>query len=173
MTNYVAFLRAVNVGGTGKLPMHDLRKMCIELGLAHVQTHIASGNVVFSSDKSMRVVKTALEKKLRTYAGKPVEVFVRTSSELRMILSKNPFPGEDPKRTVAVFLDRKPPKDAISDAVGQIDEEMSIGKQEIYVYYPSGMGRSRLRIPAAKDGTARNMNTIRKMTELAAGHSAS
>ena len=48
MTNYVAFLRAVNVGGTGKLSMHDLRKMCIELGLAHVQTYIASGNVVFT-----------------------------------------------------------------------------------------------------------------------------
>ena len=168
MTNYIAFLRAVNVGGTGKLPMHDLRKMCIDLGLADVRTYIASGNVVFTSDKSKRAVKAALEEKLRTYAGKPVEVFVRTSSELRTILNKNPFPGEDPKRTVAIFLDRKPPEDAISNAVGQIDEEMSVGKQEIYVYFPSGMGRSKLRIPAAKEGTARNMNTIRKMTELAA-----
>jgi len=173
VTTYVAFLRAVNVGGTGKLPMHDLRTMCIELGLADVQTYIASGNVVFTSDKSKQAVKTALGKKLRMCAGKPVGIFVRTSSELRMILSKNPFPNEDPKRTVSVFLDRKPPKDAISNAVGQIDEEMSIGKQEIYVYYPSGMGHSKLRIPVAKDGTARNMNTVRKMTELADGQPAS
>jgi len=173
MTNYVAFLRAVNVGGTGKLAMHDLRTMCIELGLADVQTYIASGNVVFTSDKPKQAVKTALEEKLRMYVGKPVGVFVRTSSELRMILSKNPFPDEDPKRTVAIFLDRKPPEDSISNVVGQIDEELGIGTQEIYVYYPSGMGHSKLRIPAANEGTARNMNTIRKMTELAAGQAAS
>ncbi len=47
---------------------------------------------------------------------------------------------------------------------------MSIGKQQIYVYYRSGMERSMLRIPVAQDGTARNMNTIRKMAELASRH---
>lgn len=167
MTNYVAFLRAVNVGGTGKLPMSDLRKMCGKLGFADIQTYIASGNVVFTSEKTKQAVKTALEEKLRAYAGRPVGVFVRTASEIREILHKNPFPNKDAKRTVAIFLDRKPAKDSLTTAVGQNDEEMSIGSQEIYVYYRSGMGRSKLRIPAAKDGTARNMNTIRKMAELA------
>ena len=44
---------------------------------------------------------------------------------------------------------------------------MRLGEREIYVYYGSGMARSKLRIPAAADGTTRNMNTIRKMAELA------
>ena len=48
MTSYVALLRAVNVGGTGKLPMTDLRAMCEEAGFGKVQTYIASGNVLFA-----------------------------------------------------------------------------------------------------------------------------
>ena len=166
MTVFVVFLRAVNVGGTGRLPMSDLRRMSNELGLAEVQTYIASGNLTFESDDSKESIKTALEGKLRGYAGKDIGVVVRTASELRGILNKNPFPDRDPKYTVAIFLDRKPPKDALAQATGRSDEDMQIGGREIYVYYGSGMGRSKLRIPAAKGGTARNMNTVRKMVEL-------
>ena len=50
MTKYVALLRAVNVGGTGKLPMAELRAMCESIGFAKVRTYIASGNVVFESE---------------------------------------------------------------------------------------------------------------------------
>ncbi len=166
MTVFVAFLRAVNVGGTGRLPMSDLREMCNELGLADVQTYIASGNLTFDSNESKASIKTALEGILRDYMGKDVGVIVRTSSELRAILDKNPFPDRDPKFTVAIFLDRKPPKDALDMVTGQDDEDMRLGAREIYVYYGSGMGRSKLKIPAAKDGTARNMNTIKKMVAL-------
>jgi uncharacterized protein (DUF1697 family) len=166
MTVFVAFLRAVNVGGTGRLLMHDLRRMCNELGFADVQTYIASGNLVFGSDESKESIKTALEGKLRDYVGKDVGVVVRTASELCAILNKNPFPERDPKFTVAIFLDRKPPNNALAQATGRNDEDMRIGAREIYVYYGSGLGRSKLRIPAAKNGTARNMNTVRKMVEL-------
>lgn len=167
MTKYAAFLRAVNVGGTGKLPMADLRRMCGEIGFTEVRTYIASGNAVFTSDESKQSVKTALEDKLQAYADKPIGVVVRSASELRAVLGNNPFPGRDPKHTLAILLDRKPPKDALARAVGQSDEEMSIGIREIYVHYKSGIGHSKLRIPAAKEGTARNMNTIAKMVELA------
>jgi len=166
MTVFVAFLRAVNVGGTGRLPMSDLRAMCNELGLADVQTYIASGNLAFSSDESKVSVKTALEEKLRDYVGKDDGVFIRTASELLTRLDKNPYPDRDPKYTVAIFLDRMPPKDALDKATGRNDEDMQLGAQEIYVHFGSGMGRSKLKIPAAKDGTARNMNTIRKMVTL-------
>ena len=166
MTVFVAFLRAVNVGGTGRLPMSDLREMCNELGLADVQTYIASGNLTFDSNESKAAIKTALEGKLRDYMGKDVGVSIRTASELRSILDKNPFPDLDPKFTVAIFLDRKPPVDALDLATGRNDEDMRLGAREIYVYFGSGMGRSKLKIPAAKDGTARNMNTIKKMVEL-------
>jgi uncharacterized protein (DUF1697 family) len=49
MTRYIALLRAVNVGGTGKLPMAELRSMCESVGFTNVRTYIASGNVVFDS----------------------------------------------------------------------------------------------------------------------------
>ena len=45
MPKFVALLRAVNVGGTGKLPMADLKAICTEAGFAQIQTYIASGNM--------------------------------------------------------------------------------------------------------------------------------
>ena len=75
---YVALLRAVNVGGTGKLAMAELKAMCEAAGFLSVRTYIASGNVVFQSPKTEVQVKAALEAALSTYAGKPVGVMVRT-----------------------------------------------------------------------------------------------
>jgi uncharacterized protein (DUF1697 family) len=84
------------------------------------------------------------------------------------VLKANPFSKAEPKFTYAIFLDERPPRDALDHAVGQNDEEMRLVDREIFVHYPSGMGRSKLRIPAAKTGTARNMNTIAKLAEMAA-----
>ena len=167
MARYVAFLRAVNVGGTGKLPMAELRKMCGDLGFAEVKTYIASGNVVFTSQMPKQAVKTALEEQLCAYAGKPIGVVVRTASQVRAILSNCPFADKEPKYTLAMLFDGKPPKDTITRAVGQSDEQLHLGAQEVYVYYPNGISRSKLRLPAAKEATGRNMNTIKKMAELA------
>ncbi|MGY3584786.1 uncharacterized protein (DUF1697 family) [Bradyrhizobium sp. USDA 4341] len=169
MPRYVALLRAVNVGGTGKLPMTELKAMCVDEGFADVQTYIASGNVVFSSKLGAPKVKAALEKRLQAYAGKPVGVAVRSADEIAAVLKANPFPKAPPNTTVAIFLDEPPPKDALKDVKGQQDEQMRLGKREIYVAYGSGMGRSKLKIPAAANGTARNLNTIAKLAELAAG----
>jgi uncharacterized protein (DUF1697 family) len=168
MTKYVALLRAINVGGTGKLPMADLKAMCEEAGFAHVQTYIASGNVVFESKASEAKVKAALEKRLHAYAGKPVGVVVRTAAEMAAVVKANPFPEASPSQAVAIFLDRPPTADALTQAVGVNDEKMRLGKREIFVHFPSGQGRSKLRIPAAKAGTARNMNTVAKLADMAA-----
>jgi uncharacterized protein (DUF1697 family) len=65
-----------------------------------------------------------------------------------------------PNRTLAAFLDRPPPADALASASGIVDEQITLGPREIYVHYGSGMARSKLKIPAARDGTARNINTI-------------
>jgi uncharacterized protein (DUF1697 family) len=168
MTAYVALLRAVNVGGTGKLPMSDLKALCEKLGFANVSTYIASGNVVFESRKSESAIKSSLESALGKYAGKPVGVFVRTAAELKKVLADNPFPDRAANRTVAIFLDGRPPSDALSTITGAADEEVRLGRREIYVHYGEGMARSKLRIPAAVAGTARNMNTVAKLAELAA-----
>ena len=168
MTVYVALLRAVNVGGTGKLPMADVRSMCCDLGFASVETYIASGNVVFASRLPAAKVKADLKARLLDYAGKRVGVVVRTAAEMQAVLEAHPFPKAPANYTYAIFLDEPPPRDAIERATGVKDEEMRLGAREIYVYYASGMGRSKLRIPAAKSGTARNMNTVAKLAQMAA-----
>ncbi len=162
MMKYVALLRAVNVGGTGNLPMAELKAMCRDAGFARVETYIASGNVVFESKAAMPLIKSELERRLLAYAGKPIGVVLRTGSEIRAVLKANPFPKGAPNHTYAFFLNERPPSDALEHAVGMKDEKIRLGKREIYVHYVNGMGRSKLKIPAANSGTARNMNTIAK-----------
>jgi uncharacterized protein (DUF1697 family) len=172
MTAYIALLRAVNVGGTGKLPMTDLKALCEQAGLAHVRTYIASGNVVFSSGESEARIKAALEAKLHAYAGRAVGVMVRTGDEMAAVLADNPFPDAPSNRTVAIFLDDPPPRDALSAVTGRNGEALAVGRREIYVFYGDGMGTSKLKIPAAKAGTARNINTVGKLAAMAAALSA-
>jgi uncharacterized protein (DUF1697 family) len=169
MTGFTALLRAVNVGGTGKLPMAELKAMGEAAGFKTVRTFIASGNLVFESDKSEAEVKALLEAAMQAYAGKPVGVLVRTADELARILAENPFPDAAPNRVVAIFLDHAPPADALDQAKGVQQEEFRLGRREIYVHYGDGMADSKLKIPAAKAGTARNINTIAKLAEMAAG----
>ena len=169
MPAYIALLRAVNVGGTGKLPMTELKSMCEQAGFDKVKTYIASGNVVFQSKKSEAQVKKLLEASLAAYAGKPVGVMVRTAAEMAAVLAANPFTDAPGNRTVAIFLDEQPPANALEAATGQQDEEVRLGLREIYVLYGQGMADSRLKIPVAKNGTARNINTIGKLAEMAAG----
>jgi uncharacterized protein (DUF1697 family) len=168
LTSYVALLRAVNVGGTGKLPMADLRAMAEKAGFAKVRTYIASGNLVFESDSEERAVKAALETALEAHAGKPVGVVVRTGDEMAAIVAANPFPDAPANRTVAIFLDTPPPPDILAGVSGCQSEEIAPGLREIYVHYPEGQGASKLKIPTARTGTARNLNTVATLAEWAA-----
>ena len=165
---YVALLRAVNVGGTGKLPMAELKAMCEDAGFDAVRTYIASGNVVFASPHAEAAVRQALEKRLHDYAGKPVGVLVRTARAMADVLEANPFPDEPGNRVVAIFLDDAPPADTLEHVRGQDGERIALGRREIYVHYGDGMAHSRLAIRAAARGTARNMNTVAKLAAMAA-----
>ena len=167
MTRYIVLLRAVNVGGTGKLAMTDLKAICVGAGYGRVATYIASGNVVLESSAPAASVKAELEARLLAHAGARIGVVVRTADAMKAVLNGNPFAGKPPNFTVAIFLDEPPPSDALDRATGKADEEMRLGAREIYVHYGAGMGRSKLKIPAAKLGTARNMNTIAKLVAMA------
>ena len=168
MTAYVAMLRAVNVGGTGKLPMASLVKMCEASGFTQARTYIASGNAVFSSRLQEQKVKAVLEQRLADFAGKPVGVLVRTGAQMTAVLAANPFRTAPPNRTVAIFLDAAPPPRALEEARGKRSERLALGTREIYIFYGDGMGHSKLVIPCAAAGTARNMNTIAKLAAMAA-----
>jgi uncharacterized protein (DUF1697 family) len=162
MTAYVALLRAVNVGGR-KLVMQDLKAIGEELGLGLPRTFIASGNLLFTSGKSEGSLASLLSKAIGEHMGAEVPVLVRTAAEMAEVAASNPFPDEPGNGVVAIFLDSSPPKDALDKVSGLRDERVALGKREIYVAYGSGMADSKLKIPAAAKGTARNMNSVAKM----------
>ena len=168
MTSYACLLRAVNVGGTGKLPMAELRAMCEAAAFTDVRTYIASGNVVLRSASTARQVQATLEAALADYAGKPVAVLVRTAAEMAAVLDANPFADAAPNRVMVIFLDQPPPPDALHQASGLAGEQFVLGRREIYVHYPDGMGDSKLKISGAKAGTARNLNTVAKLVGMVA-----
>lgn len=166
MTTYIALLRAVNVGGTGKLLMSDLKDLCAAAGFRRIETYIASGNVVFSSDLTPAKVQAQLAACLSRHVGKAVGVFVRTAAELTAVLKRCPFSDKDPKSIYVFFLDRRASSDALDEVRGRTEEEIQLGQRELYVFYPMGMGQSKLRIPAARSGTARNLSTVAKLVHL-------
>ena len=169
MTRYAAFLRAVNVGGTGKLPMAELVKLAEGLGFANVKTYIASGNLIFETSMSAARAKEALAASVALTLGKPADIFIRDTAALKAVISANPFPQAESNRLMVVLLDIAPAPSMINAARFKTDEQIALGNGCLYVHYPAGMGKSKLKIPGAERGTARNMNTMRKMLELLHG----
>jgi uncharacterized protein (DUF1697 family) len=167
MTSYVALLRAVNLMSSTTLRMSDLKAIGEELGFKNARTFIASGNLLFASGESEKAIKSALEGALREHMSRDVGVMVRTAEEMAQVAAANPFCDEPGNMVVAIFLDKAPPRNALDEARNVADERMALGTREIYVHYPSGQGRSKLKIPAAAAGTARNMNSVAKMAEMA------
>jgi len=169
MTRYVALLRSVNVGGTGKLPMADLRDICLKQGLRNASTFIASGNALFDSDLAEAGIVGKLEAALLAYAGKPIAVLVRSSAEMAAIVAANPFPEIAGNRTLVLFLPAPPPADWQDRVTGRFDERLVAIGREIFIDYGSiGMGKSKLRLPLDKIGTGRNINSVTKLAALLA-----
>ncbi|WP_026618629.1 DUF1697 family protein [Ensifer sp. WSM1721] len=168
MPVYVALLRAVNVGGTGTLPMAELKAVCERLGFADVKTYIQSGNVLFRSELSETDVQAGLESALAERMGKAPGVLLRSRRELDAVVSKAPFPHAKPNFLLVTFLPEPPAADALEKLVAPDGEEVQVRGREIYIHYPDGSGRSKLKLPALKPGTARNLNTVRKLAEMAA-----
>ena len=166
MTSYVALLRAVNVGGR-KLAMADLKALAGDAGLDNPRTFIASGNLLVTSAKGETAISRLLEAALEAHMGVEVPVMVRTARELAEVVRANPFADEPGSKVVAIFLDATPPKDVVEKARGIVDERLALGRREIYVHFPNGVGRSKLKFPAQSGGTARNMNTVLKLAEMA------
>jgi len=167
VTVFVALLRAVNVGGR-KLLMSDLQAIAAELGFERARTYIASGNLLLSTGLEESQVKAMLEARLAEHMRAAVPVIVRTGAELERVLANNPFTSDPGNRVVAIFLDSPPPTDAVERARNIADERIALGNREVYVAYSqNGMASSRLRIPGAEAGTARNMNTVARLAGLA------
>lgn len=169
MPTHIALLRAVNVGGTGKLPMAELRARCTALGFANVRTYIASGNLVFESKHTAPKAKAALESLVSEMLAKPASVLMRSPEELAAIDKANPFKNAEGNRVIVVFLEKAPPKGALDGWKVPGDEELALIGRELFIHFPSGQGTSKLKVPFQDIGTGRNLNTVQALLAMARG----
>jgi uncharacterized protein (DUF1697 family) len=169
MTAYVALLRGVNLLGVSALKMADLKAIADKLGLDKARTYIASGNLLFVSDRKEEPLRRALEKEMKAHMGREVRVMLRTADEMIEAVRRNPFADAPGNNVQAFFMNEPPPQDVPKTMRNKADDErVAVGAREVYVAYGErGIGKSRLRIPAAEAGTARNMNTVAKLAQLA------
>jgi len=177
MTAFVALFRGINVGGHHKISMYELKTVHETLGFKNVTPYIQSGNVVFTSDDAdVAPLQGTIEHSFEKQFGFHVEVFIRTSAGLREIIEKNPFqhqPGRESNLMVVLFLAARPGAAAQHDLLKAYagPEEFFITGQEMYIYYPNGMGRSKLTLNLIEKklktmGTARNWNTVLQLQKL-------
>ncbi len=180
MTGFVSLLRGINVGGNRKIRMDDLKALYESLGFKDVIPYIQSGNVVFHSDDTDKArIRRHIEDGIEKQFGFHVEVIIRTSAELSEIIDKNPFQGQESKESkwvVVMFLATDPASTAQEDIQKTYTgpEELYITGQEVYIYYPEGIGRSKLSNNFLEKklktvGTARNWNTVLQLQKMLQG----
>lgn len=177
MTEFVALLRAVNVGGRAPVRMSELEKVAGRIGLRHVRTALQSGNLLFGAEaRSEGSLEKELESALPAALGLPVDCFVRSAAAWRETVVRNPFPEEaaaDPAHLLVLFLKAAPTSEAWSRlaAANRGRERIRPGDREAYIVYPDGIGRSQL-TPALLEkalgvrGTGRNWKTVERLNAL-------
>ena len=158
---HIALLRAVNVGGTGKLPMAELKAMASRIGFGNPRTYIASGNLVFESDLTPAEAGQRLEAALADYAGKPVGVIMRTCEEMQAVLDDNPFPDAPGNRCVVLFLDTPPPDDWQASLKNRTDEAVEAG---VHPQAPEVVGRDLADLVVVDDAHGGSRSELRTPT---------
>ena len=177
MTRYVVLLRAVNVGGTGKVSMPRLRELLAEAGLEDVATYVQSGNVVVSPGSvtgGAEEVGAAVHNAIRDGFGLNVPVVVTTGAQIAKVLAANPFPGADPTRVGVLFASGPIPTAEIERLAGRATESEDVKRAagHVYIDCPDGFGRSKLATAAGAPRndlvvTMRNLRTVAKLAEMA------
>jgi uncharacterized protein (DUF1697 family) len=161
------FLRGINVGGHAKISMPQLRQALERHGHTNAQTLLQSGNVVVD-----KTTPAAMEKLLLDEFGMRIRVMTRTHAQLRKVIEANPFPQheQEPAKLAVAFLDKAAGKVTFDLQRYEPDEFVIAGK-EIYLWFPNGMGRSKVgdktfQKSLGAEMTVRNWNTVTKMAEM-------
>jgi len=174
----ISMLRGVNVGGHNKIKMDALRALYESLKLRDPHTYVQSGNVIFrTEERDVLVLTKRVQNGIERKFGFRPNVIVRTCSELRDVIAKNPFANRrdiHPSKLLVIFLASDPGPEA-RDRVLRIKtdpEELRMDGRELYIYYPNGMARPKLSWAVIEktlktSGTGRNWNTVSKLLEIA------
>jgi uncharacterized protein (DUF1697 family) len=157
--------------------MPELKALHETLGLKNVTAYLQTGNIIFeSADTDTNQLTAQLASAVVQKFGFHVEVMVRTAAELKALVARNPYlnqPAKEPQWIVVMFLAGRPEeaaKQALRSAYSG-PEEFAIDAQELFIYYPEGIGRSKFTNAFIEKklkvlGTARNWNTVAKLLEL-------
>jgi len=180
MSVYLALLRAVNLPGYKQVGMADLREMLVKMGFADVRSLLQSGNLAFRGKaRASAPLERLLEEETKKRLGLETVFFVRTAEEWKQVIAVNPFPEEaerDPGHLVAFLLkgtaEAKHVK-ALQAAIKGREIVRGEGRQA-YIFYPDGIGRSRLTATLIERklgtrATGRNWNTVLKLGAVATG----
>jgi uncharacterized protein (DUF1697 family) len=172
MTVWVAFLRGVNLGKR-QMKMAELRACCEALGLEHVKTIVASGNVRFETAKDKRL-KDRLEAAMLEQFAFPVKVILRSAAEIEQMIAAKPFAKVDPEADVArhvlLLEEPLPPKPDFSGLPAHV-EVPRVDRREVYFVahrlpngrYTEGLEKLDKLVPKGALVTMRNWNTIEKL----------
>lgn len=169
----VALLRGVNVGAGNRIAMADLRAMADGLGWRDIRSVIASGNLLFRAEGTDASLAASLESALAKTTGAAIPVLVLPGSRVAAAARDCPFAQAPGKAVHGFFLWSKPEVDRSAlHALSAPDEALVIGDGLAWLHAPSGIARSALaqrmaRVLTGTEMTARNLNTIRKLADLA------
>jgi uncharacterized protein (DUF1697 family) len=168
MNTHVAFLRGINVGGNTIVSMKDLAAICTQIGFENVRTYLNSGNVIFESPLQEADLRKELETALSEKTGKEIGVVIRSAGDLERVVKGNPFLEAVPSQVGVLLVMEPVAENILAEFVIPGREKVVPGNREVYVHYPDGMGRSKLKWPLSlRGGTMRNINTLSKLAELA------
>jgi len=169
VTKYVAFLRAVNVGGTKIIKMDELRKLFDSFGHRNVETFIQSGNVIFDA-KDSRTLEAKLENQLEKALGYKTEIFLRSVEEVDRITKQHRLEPRENETLHVVFLKSEPEKSQIESLkqYNSAADEFAVVGREVY-----NLRHDRDRSIFSNSfiekifgtATTRNMTTVRKILE--------
>ena len=170
MTKYIAFLRAINVGGTTIIKMSDLKKMFESFGLDNVQTYIQTGNVIFESDEgNASTLEAQIERQLEKEVGKRIQLFVRTMREVVAIADECPYHPKEQEIAYVVILQKKPDQTSAQAliALSSKADDFVVKAREAYVLRldrdTSVFSNQLIEKTLGVSGTTRNLTTINKI----------
>lgn len=169
-------MRAVNVGGANALDMAALVEVAQTLGWRRTSTYLRTGNLLFEADGRAEEVSAQLRGAIATELGLDIAVVIRSADELSALLAAHPFADGDPARTVIACCDRPVSVEGAARLTALLagNEQVAVLGADIFAAFPEGQGRSKLALGMARavrpaEVTARNLSTIRRLIELAAG----
>ncbi|MFF0079410.1 DUF1697 domain-containing protein [Streptomyces canus] len=175
---YAALLRGINVGGSRKVPMADLRTLMEDLGHGGVRSYLQSGQAVFTADHGDEETLAAeLAGAIEKRFGLAVDVIVRDHAYLKAVAEACPFPAAEleAKQLHVTYFSAPVDADRFAeiDQAAYLPEEFRLGDRALYLYAPNGLGRSKLaehlskpRLNKGVIATSRNWNTVVKLVEM-------